>query len=62
MNAHNVEWLYATVKVDDVEDYLRCAWMVVLPSRHVPVGDAYVRIPMQRPCKCEPIIPVMHKL
>jgi len=45
---------YRTVVAELVEDYLRAGWMIVLPSRAHPVGDAYGRVPIMWVCECEP--------
>jgi hypothetical protein len=45
---------YRTVVAELVEDYLRAGWMIVLPSRAHPVGDAYGRLPIMWVCECEP--------
>ena len=46
-------FVYKTVHVDEVEAYLARGWMVVLPSRPHPGGDAYCKIPMAWLCDCE---------
>jgi hypothetical protein len=41
---------YMTVEARDVEAFLKSGWLVALPSRPHPVGDAYERIPLVWVC------------
>jgi hypothetical protein len=49
--------LVLTVPVERVAEYLACGWVVLLPSRPHPVGDAYGRVPIQWLCSCQPVEP-----
>jgi hypothetical protein len=47
--------IYRMVPVEHVPAYLAAGWMVLLPSRPHPVGDAYARVPMIWICQCPPV-------